>query len=347
VCSLLVILHIDQEPGITAMKMAPAIEFDDDKLLDAYSRAVVGAVERVGRSVVKIDVRERAGVARRSRGAPDGAAASGSGFVFTPDGLILTNSHVVHGAQAAMVTVPDGRELEADVVGEDLGTDLAVIRVTAADLVPATLGDARRLRPGQIVIAIGNPFGFQHTVTAGVVSALERSLRASTGRLLENLIQTDAALNPGNSGGPLVTSAGEVVGVNTAIVLGSQGISFAVSINTATRVIGDLLAHGHVRRSYIGIAGQTTPIPRRVVRAHALAADRGVAVLSVAAGGPAARAGFQAGDIIVLFGGQRVSHVDDLHRLLTDREIGRRLPVTVLRAIERLELVVTPQECPV
>jgi S1-C subfamily serine protease len=318
----------------------------DEGLLDAYSRAVVGAVERVSPSVVKIDTRGRATDGRRGRGAGRDVAGSGSGFVFTPDGLILTNSHVVHGAGATTVVIPDGRELRADTVGDDPDTDLAVIRVTAGDLMPVVLGDSRHLRPGQVVIAIGNPFGFQHSVSAGVVSAVDRSLRARTGRLMENVIQTDAALNPGNSGGPLVTSAGEVVGVNTAIILGGQGISFAVSITTATRVIGDLLAHGRVRRSYIGVGGQTTVVPRRLVRAHNLPGGHGVLLVSVAAGGPGSRAGLHPADIIVEFDGNPVSQVDDLHRALTDREIGRRLPVILLRGVEKVRLEVIPQESP-
>lgn len=317
----------------------------DADLLDAYSRAVVSAVERVSPSVVGIEARARPDPAPNARRAGE-MAAGGSGFVFTPDGLVLTNSHVVHGARAIFVVVPDGRDLRADVVGDDPQTDLAVVRITAGDLVPATLGDSAALRPGQIVIAIGNPFGFQHTVTAGVVSAVERALHARNGRLIENLVQTDAALNPGNSGGPLVTSAGAVVGVNTAIIAGSQGISFAISINTAKHVIGDLLAHGRVRRSYIGVGARTAVIPRRLVRAHGLARDQGVQVMLVARDGPGSRAGLQTSDIIVDFDGRPVSHVDDLHRLLTDRQIGRRLPVTLLREAETLRLEVIPQETP-
>jgi S1-C subfamily serine protease len=317
----------------------------DADLLDAYSRAVVSAVESVSPAVVRIDARAQADADPNGKRATE-MAGTGSGFVFTPDGLVLTNSHVVHGTRAIFVVVPDGRDLRADVIGDDPQTDLAIVRITAGDLVPATLGDSAVLRPGQLVIAIGNPFGFQHTVTTGVVSAVERSLRAHDGRLIENLIQTDAALNPGNSGGPLVTSAGAVVGVNTAIIAGSQGISFSISINTAKHVISDLLAHGRVRRSYIGVVARTTVIPRRLVRAHGLAGDHGVQIVSVARDGPGWRASLRTGDTIVEFDGVTVSLIDDLHRLLTDRQIGRRLPVTLLRGVETLRVEVIPQETP-
>ncbi len=321
----------------------PAVS--DLALLDAYSRAVVTAVEIVGPSVVKIDA-----PAGNARTPPDarrrGAVGSGSGFVFTPDGLILTNSHVVHGARAADVSLGDGRTLHADVLGTDPDTDLGVLRVSAADLIVASLGDSTRLRPGQLVIAIGNPYGFEHTVTTGVVSALGRALRARTGRLMENLIQTDAALNPGNSGGPLVTSAGEVIGVNTAVILGGQGISFAVPIDTAKRVVVDLIAHGRVRRSYIGIAGQDTKIPRNLARTLGFPSASGVLVMSVVAGGPATQAGVREGDVILEADGAAIGRVDDLHRLLTERQIGRAIPIAVVRNAKRLVLRVTPRESP-
>jgi S1-C subfamily serine protease len=314
---------------------------DDRDLLDAYSRAVMDAVDRVGPSVVKVDVEADAPAGARRR---RGGAGTGSGFVFAADGLVLTNSHVVEGARAVHVTTLDGERLAADVVGDDPHTDLAVLRVTATGLQAAPLGDSTRLRPGQLVVAIGNPLGFQHTVTAGVVSALGRSLRARTVRLIENLIQTDAALNPGNSGGPLVTSRGEVVGINTAVILGGQGIAFAVPSATATRVISALLRFGRVRRGWLGVAGQDTAIPRRIARAHGLAADRGLAVTAVTDDSPASHAGVLPGDVIVDFDGAAVSGADDLHRLLTEDRIDRRVPMRLLRRGEGHRLDVVPAE---
>jgi S1-C subfamily serine protease len=317
---------------------------DDSDLLDAYSRAVMGAVERVGPAVVKVDVEAALAVAgRRRRGASGG---SGSGFVFAPDGLVLTNSHVVDGARAIHVTTLDGDRLTADLVGDDPHTDLAVLRVSAPALTAAPLGDSTRLRPGQLVVAIGNPLGFQHTVTAGVVSALGRSLRARTVRLIENLIQTDAALNPGNSGGPLVTARGEVVGVNTAVILGGQGIAFAVPSATAARVISALLRHGRVRRGWLGVAGQDAPIPRRVARALGLAAGHGLGVTAVSDDSPAARAGVRPGDVIVDFDGALVAGADDLHRLLTEDRIDRVVPLRLLRQGEDRRVEVVPGELP-
>jgi S1-C subfamily serine protease len=311
------------------------------ELLDAYSTAVMSAVEQIGPSVVKVDVELPS---RRGRGHSRGAQGSGSGFVFAPDGLILTNSHVVSGAAKICVTLPDGRELVADLVGDDPHTDLAVLRVTARDIVAAPFGDSSLLKPGQLVIAIGNPFGFQHTVTAGVVSALGRSLRARTVRLMENLIQTDAALNPGNSGGPLVTSAARVVGVNTAVILGGQGIAFAVPINTARYVVSALLRDGRVRRSHLGVAGQNTSIPRRFVREYKLLNEQGVAITAVSEGAPADEAGLRAGDLIVDFAGETVSSIDDLHRLLTEDRIGEVAPVRLLRRGELRRVLVIPRE---
>jgi S1-C subfamily serine protease len=314
---------------------------DEAALLDAYSRAVMDAVDRVGPSVVKVDVEADAPPgARRRRG--DGG--TGSGFVFAADGLVLTNSHVVEGARAVHVTTLDGERLAADVVGDDPHTDLAVLRVTATGLRAAPLGDSTRLRPGQLVVAIGNPLGFQHTVTAGVVSALGRSLRARTVRLIENLIQTDAALNPGNSGGPLVTSRGEVVGINTAVILGGQGIAFAVPSATATRVISALLRFGRVRRGWLGVAGQDAAIPRRIAHAHGLAVDRGLTVTAVSDDSPASQAGVLPGDVIVDFDGAAVSGADDLHRLLTEDRIDRRIPMRLLRRGEDHRVDVVPAE---
>ncbi len=314
----------------------------DPELLDAYSRAVVDAVARVGPAVVKVDVRADTTREGRSRRAPSGG--SGSGFVFTPDGLILTNSHVVGAGGDVAVSLTDGRRLRADVVGDDPHTDLAVLRVTAPDLASAPMGDSASLRPGQVVIAIGNPFGFQHTVTTGVVSALGRSLRARTVRLMENLIQTDAALNPGNSGGPLVTSRGEVVGVNTAVILGGQGIAFAVPINTATWVISCLLKDGRVRRSHLGVAGQDADIPRRLVREYSLPRERGLAVTAVTPGSAADEAGLRAGDLLIDFNGTPVGGVDDLVRKLTDATIGVATPVRVLRHGAPRRVIVVPRE---
>jgi S1-C subfamily serine protease len=309
----------------------------DDELLDAYSTAVVSAVELVGPSVVKIDVALPSRRGRQREG-------SGSGLVFTPDGLILTNCHVVEGASRVDLTFADGARLEASIVGVDPDTDLAVVRAHGLGLPWRPLGDSSRLKPGQVVIAIGSPYGFQHTVTAGVVSALGRSLRARSGRLIEQLVQTDAALNPGNSGGPLVTSRGEVVGVNTAVILGVQGISFAVPINTARRIVGLLIRDGCVRRSVIGIAGQDVPLPRHLVRQHGLSQQHGVGILQVIEGGAAQQAGARPQDLIVEFAGTRVESVDDLHRLLTEDRIGAPQLLSVLRAGERRMLIVVPRD---
>jgi S1-C subfamily serine protease len=325
---------------------------NDDEALDAYSRSVTHAVDVVGPSVVKIDTVARpANVRGRSakrgpggRGGAEAAGGSGSGFVFAHDGLILTNCHVVDESAALTATLPDGRHFAADLVGQDPDTDLAVLKITAPDLSVATLGDSSQLRAGQLVVAVGNPYGLQHTVTTGVVSALGRSLRAKTGRLMDNIIQTDAALNPGNSGGPLVTTNGEVVGVNTAMIMGGQGLSFAVPINTARVFIPALLRDGRVRRSYIGIGVQDVPLLRRVVRYFHLPSETGVLVVAVEPGGPAAGAGLRDGDIIVEFASEAVGGADDLHRLLTGDRIGQTLPVTLLRGTERVALEVVPHD---
>jgi S1-C subfamily serine protease len=302
--------------------------------LDAYSRAVVSAAERASPSVVNLEV-ERP------------ARATGSGFVFTPDGFVLTNSHVVHGAAHIALTLADGRRLVAELVGDDPDTDLAVVRVQAPDLAVARLGDSHGLRVGQLVVAIGNPYGFQCTVTAGVVSALGRSLRAASGRLIDDVIQTDAALNPGSSGGPLVTASGEVVGVNTAVIRPAHGLCFAIAANTATLVAARLIRDGRVRRGYVGVAGQTVSLPRRLVRAHDLLRESAVLVATVEGGSPAERAGLREGDLIVAFDGQPVAGVDDLHRLLTEARVGMPTALTVFRGAERLELGVVPEESPV
>jgi S1-C subfamily serine protease len=312
------------------------VPVDDQALLDAYSRAVIDVVDRVGSTVVRLDV--RAGKDGRRSG-------SGSGVIVAPDGLVLTNSHVAGGATALNVTTVDGRSLSARVVGNDPDTDLALVRVDAPVTLPAaTLGDSKRLKRGQLVIAIGNPLGFESTVTTGVVSALGRSLRASTGRLIDDLIQTDAALNPGNSGGPLVSSRGEVVGINTAVIMGAQGICFAVAANTASFVLGELVRHGRVRRAFIGVSAQQTAIPRRLRLAAGLEQDSGVVVVAIESGSPAARAGLANGDIIVGLDGEKVTGADDLIRLLTGERIARGVAIELLRGTDRRQLTLTPEE---
>ena len=342
------IQSLDGEHSPLDVRTAPSASssMNDAALLDAYSQAVVTAAEKISPSVVKIDVslnvRSRSGEARERQG-------GGSGFVFTPDGLALTNSHVVHDAQRIKVSLPDGRRFAANVIGDDPSTDLAVIRIGVPDgeapnLIAAPLGDSQKLRVGQLAIAIGNPYGFQYTVTAGVVSALGRSLRSYSGRLIDDVIQTDASLNPGNSGGPLVASDGQVIGVNTATIMGAQGLCFAIGINTAKFVAARLLRDGRIRRSYIGIEAQTTPLHRRLIRFYDLPQESGVVVISVADGGPAQRAGLREGDVIVALDCKPVAGVDDLHRLLTDARVGASNSLTVLRWTEKLELAVVPEE---
>jgi S1-C subfamily serine protease len=306
----------------------------EDEALDAYSRVVSTVAARVSPSVVKID----RGAARREE------AGSGSGFVFTPDGFILTNSHVVHGAPKLEVTFSDGRRLPGHLAGEDPHTDLAVVRVHAEEELPAvTFGDARQLQVGQLVIAIGNPYGWKGTVTAGVVSALGRSLRASSGRLIDDIIQTDAALNPGNSGGPLADARGRIVGVNTAMIGGAQGLCFAISSTTAELIASRLIREGKVRRSTLGIGGQTVPLNRRVVRFFELAVDSGLLVVTVEPGSPAERAGLVDGDVIFAFAGQPVGGIDALVRLLTEERVGVATPLSLLRAgTRRIDTVITP-----
>jgi S1-C subfamily serine protease len=321
----------------------PKKDASDRALLDAYSAAVIGAAERVSPSVVNINVRQ----ARRSqprRPGPGEERGSGSGFVFTPDGFVLTNSHVVHSASRIEVVLSDGRRCAADLVGDDPDTDLAVIRISAPDLIAAPIGNSSRIRVGQLVVAIGNPYGFQCTVTAGVVSALGRSLRSSSGRLIDNVIQTDAALNPGNSGGPLVTSSGEVVGVNTAVILPAQGICFAIASNTAQFVASRLIRDGRIRRGYIGVGCQDVPLPRRVARFHGLSSESGVLVVSVEPDSPAQRAGVQEGDVITALDDQPVAAVDDLHRLLTEKRVHVATEVTLLRRLAKVTLDVVPAE---
>jgi S1-C subfamily serine protease len=310
------------------MATSPLRQTNDEELLDSYSAAVVHAVETIGPAVVRVE-RERGG---------------GSGVIFTPDGFVLTNSHVAHGASQLTVTLSDGRTTRGDLVGDDPHTDLAVLRLDASSLPWAGLGDSRRVRVGQMAIAIGNPFGFHHSATAGIVSGVGRSLRAGSGRLMDDIIQTDAALNPGNSGGPLVTSRAEVIGVNTATILPAQGLCFAVASNTARFVAGRLMSDGRIRRSYIGVGGQNVPIPRRPGDRPHIAASSGVLVLSVESGSPASQAGLMAGDIIISFGGLPVTAVDDLHRALTAERIDVPGTITILRNGSRQQLTVVPRE---
>lgn len=317
----------------------PDPEVSDEKLFDSYSQAVVTAVEKVGPAVVNLEVSQNA----EGR---EGVGGGGSGFVIAKDGFILTNSHVVHGASRIDVTLADGRSYRGDLVGDDPDTDLAVIRIDAPHLVHLELGDSSSVRVGQLAIAIGNPFGFQATVTAGVVSALGRSLRAQSGRLIENVIQTDAALNPGNSGGPLVDSRGRVIGVNTAIIRPAQGICFATASDTAKFVAAWLIKEGRIRRASIGIGGQDVPLHRRVVRFHALGVESGVLAVAVDPAGPAALAGVEVGDVIVAFNGRPVRGIADIHRYLVGREIGVRSELTIVRHTELLTLSVTPVESP-
>ncbi|HEY4905090.1 MAG TPA: trypsin-like peptidase domain-containing protein [Candidatus Sulfotelmatobacter sp.] len=325
----------------------PGPSLHDESLLDAYSRAVTGAVEKVSPSVVNIEVHQSAG--RTRSGEERERRGGGSGFVFTPDGLILTNSHVVHEARRIEVTVADRRRMPASLIGDDPASDLAVIRIDEPridepGLTAASLGDSQRLRVGQVAIAIGAPYGFQSTVTAGVVSALGRSLRSYSGRLIDDVIQTDASLNPGNSGGPLVDSSGRVIGVNTATILPAQGICFAIGINTAKFVASRLLRDGRLRRSYVGVSAQTVPIHRRVVRFYDLTKETGALVLSVEDGSPARRAGLREGDVIVALEDHPVAGIDDLHRVLTDVRVGVSCSLTLLRHTEKLELKIMPEE---
>jgi S1-C subfamily serine protease len=302
---------------------------DDAPLLDAYSDAVVRAIDLVSPAVVKLDV--------------DGKG-SGSGFLFASDGLLITNSHVIQGAQHARVTFADGRIAQGELVGDDPDTDLAVVRVAGNRLPYASLGDSDAVRVGQIAIAIGNPYGFDCTVTTGVVSALGRSLRARSGRLMDDILQTDAALNPGNSGGPLVTSRGEVIGVNTAMIMPAHGLSFSIASNTVRFVVSRLLRDGRIRRSYVGIGGQKTPIGRQMARHHGLAMASAVRVMSVESSSPASAAGFKERDLIIAFDSHPVTGIDDLHRYLTEDKIGRPTPVTVLRGPDRVQLIIVPWE---
>jgi S1-C subfamily serine protease len=303
----------------------------DDALLDAYSEAVVGAVGIVAPAVVKIEA----------------AGGGGSGVLFTPDGFLLTNHHVVDLGKPVTVMLPDGRSMRGDVIGTDADSDLAIVRIAdqaGARLPWAAFGDSRAVRAGQIAIALGNPYGFSHSVTAGVVSALGRSLRSRSGRLMDDIIQTDASLNPGNSGGPLVTTRGEVIGINTAMILPAQGLCFAIASNTARFVASRLMRDGRLRRGYIGVGGQTVPVPRALARALRLAVSSGVLVASVEPGSPADVGGLRDGDVIVAYGAHPVTGIDDLLRLLTDERIGWAEKVTYLRRGERRQALVVAAE---
>jgi len=321
-------------------------DHQDDHLFDAYSRAVMGAAESVSPAVVNIEVSQRSGRSAGNSRNPDAPAGSGSGFIVAPDGYIITNSHVVHRASRISVTLSDGRKSSAELIGDDPGTDLAVIRITGSNLAAVALGDSQAIRVGQLAIAIGNPYGFQCTVTAGVVSALGRSLRTGTGRLVDNVIQTDAALNPGNSGGPLVNSRGEVIGVNTAIILPAQGICFAIAINTAKLVAGHLIKDGKISRAYIGIAGHNVELPRRFVRFYRLSAETAVRVAAVEADSPAALGGIKEGDLLIRLGDTPLAGIDDLQRYLTMSQVGIRTPVSLIRGTEKLTLEIVAVEAP-
>ena len=316
----------------------------DDDLLDAYSQAVITASGQVSPAVVNIEVSHQSGRSAGDVRTPPGATGSGSGFIFTPDGFALTNSHVVHHAEQIDVTMSDGRRHSAHLIGEDPDTDLAVIRVEAPLLNHTELGDSHRIRVGQLAIAVGNPYGFQCTVTAGVISALGRSLRSTSGRLIDNVIQTDAALNPGNSGGPLVNSRGEVIGVNTAIIRSAQGICFAIGINTAKFIAGRLIKDGKIRRGFLGISGQNVELPRRVVRFHDLDTESGILVVAVEPGSPAQRASLAGGDVIIGYGDQTVMDIDDLHRLLVEEKVGIPMVLTFLRRGEKRTISVIAEE---
>lgn len=316
----------------------------DDNLLDAYSAAVIAVAEKVSPSVVNIEVKQSLDHRHpSSSGRPAELRGSGSGFVFTPDGFILTNSHVVNRATKLAATLSDGRSFEAHLIGEDADTDLAVLRINADGLAPVALGDSRSIRVGQLAVAIGNPYGFQCTVTAGVVSALGRSLRSQSGRMIDDVIQTDAALNPGNSGGPLVNARGEVISVNTAVILPAQGLCFATSINTAKHVAGLLIRNGKIRRGHIGVAGQNVPLPRRLTLLHNLPFASGVLVISLVANGPAQRAGLREGDVIVGYAGEPVASIDELHKFLTEEQVGTKVELTLLRSGGKVRLDVVPE----
>jgi S1-C subfamily serine protease len=324
--------------GESVLSRSQGAVVNDAPLLDAYSQAVIRAAETVSPAVVNIDVRKDNGQGRGRHG------GSGSGFIITPDGFAVTNSHVVSDADKIHVTLSDGHRTEATLVGDDPESDLAVVRLPNSDLPHVTFADSQAIRVGQLAIAVGSPFGFQTSVTAGVVSALGRSLRSRSGRLMDDILQTDAALNPGNSGGPLVDSHGRVIGVNTAIILPAQGICFAIASNTARLVATQLIAYGRFRRSYIGVAGQNVPLPRWLVRQHDLLQESAVAVAGVEPASPAERAGLREGDLLVALDDVSIESIDDLHRQLTSGRAGIACTLTVVRDERRLQVAITPAE---
>jgi S1-C subfamily serine protease len=315
------VIHLVSEEKPLKQQEGISNDRDDAHLLDAYSEVVIHTVEAVGPSVVCIEVK-REGRYREG---------SGSGFIFTPDGFILTNSHVVHKARELYINLADGRRIKAMVTGSDPDTDLAVVKIDTPDLAAVTLGDSNSVKVGQVAIAIGNPHGFQHSVTSGIISALGRSLRSQTGRLMEDVIQTDAALNPGNSGGPLVNTRHEVIGVNTAMIPSARGLSFAIAVNTARYVASQLIQHGHVRRSFIGIKGQNITLPRRLVYKLDLQSTHGVMVLEVTPSGPARKAGLARGDIVLKVDGQETNGIDKLLLMLGEERIGKEVTITIFR----------------
>ncbi len=312
----------------------------DEELLDAYSQAVVTVAAKVSPSVVKIEAVQKKDRKNRSEQQQTG---SGSGFIFTPDGFILTNSHVIQHSAEIKVTLADGRNFAGTLIGDDPDSDLAVLRISGDELSSVELGDSSRIRVGQLVIAIGNPFGFQCTVTSGVVSALGRSLRSQTGRLIDNVIQTDAALNPGNSGGPLVTSHGQVIGVNSAIILPAQGICFAIAVNTAKLIASQLITHGRITRSYLGIAGQTVHIQRRIRNFYKLVQSTGIFVSTIEAGTPAARSELREGDIIIGLNNTNMGSIDELQKFLSADLVGKNVKLKILRYTQILDLLIVPE----
>ena len=320
------------------------VSTEDQELLDAYSRTVTSVAEQVSASVVKIEVHGPPPQAERKGRGPSSepGAGSGSGFVVTPDGYVLTNSHVVSGAKRITVALLDGQRAAASLVGDNPDTDLAVVRIDAPHLTALSFADSGALRVGQVAIAVGNPYGFDCTVTTGVVSALGRSLRTKSGHLVDDVIQTDAALNPGNSGGPLVDARGQVIGVNTAMIMPAQGICFAIAANTASFVMGKLIHEGRIQRAYLGVAGQNVPLHRRVVRFHELPHETGVFVVSTEPDSPAAKAGLRDGDLIVAYGDRPIAGIDDLHRLLTEEQAGVASTLTIIRDLKKQVLQVAP-----